>query len=416
MPSPWAVKEVKRGLKRCRPNNAERLQKKRFQSDGEKISKPNDELLLEIKEEIMSVFLRGKIWHYAFQGRTKYIQRTTRQSDKKVAEIMEAKARIMDAKGEIESKESDITLHQLFDIYLHKHKKKPSYPSKKVSLKLIEEFFGGKKKMREVREEEIDKLIKYFEDERDNKGSTINKNIGAFRHCFHLYKNRFEFKNNPFSNFKASSEKKNQRMRFLLEHEKARLLSLFGNFMAKVVSFCLQTGIRQGEMRNLKWLDLDFKNKTILIRAGEEDDNRYIPMTEDVIEILESLSHCCEYVFCYNRKQLSRDGILKSGWQQVIKLSGIKDFHFHDLRHTFATDYLAKNRSADAIRALQEILGHKNISQTMKYAHVMPGIKVQQMANIPRCLYYTNATVRNTENGKIEDFIENQLFRSEAER
>ena len=60
---------------------------------------------------------------------------------------------------------------------------------------------------------------------------------------------------------------------------------------------------------------------------------------------------------------------LNNGFKAALKRAGIEDFRFHDLRHTFASHFVM--RGGD-LKALQEILGHKTLTMTMRYAHHCP--------------------------------------------
>ena len=63
---------------------------------------------------------------------------------------------------------------------------------------------------------------------------------------------------------------------------------------------------------------------------------------------------------------------LKEGFNAAVRRAGIEDFHFHDLRHTFASHFVM--RGGD-LTTLQEILGHTTLTMTMKYVHLTPGLK-----------------------------------------
>jgi integrase len=72
------------------------------------------------------------------------------------------------------------------------------------------------------------------------------------------------------------------------------------------------------------------------------------------------------YVFTYARRNISR---VDRSHAKVCENAHIEDFRFHDLRHTFASHLVMKGAK---LKEVQELLGHKNISMTMRYAHLSP--------------------------------------------
>jgi len=65
---------------------------------------------------------------------------------------------------------------------------------------------------------------------------------------------------------------------------------------------------------------------------------------------------------------------IKSSFSSAVKRAGIENFTFHDLRHTFASHFVMQGGS---LRALQQILGHRKIETTMRYAHLSPDHKIK---------------------------------------
>jgi site-specific recombinase XerD len=66
-------------------------------------------------------------------------------------------------------------------------------------------------------------------------------------------------------------------------------------------------------------------------------------------------------------------------WWVTLKEAGIKDFHFHDLRHTFASNLLLSGAS---LKDVKEMIGHKDITMTDRYAHLTLAHKLQQQKQL----------------------------------
>ena len=65
-------------------------------------------------------------------------------------------------------------------------------------------------------------------------------------------------------------------------------------------------------------------------------------------------------------------GDIKKSFLTALRKSGIKDFHFHDLRHTFASQLVMSGADLNTVR---ELLGHKSIQMTLRYSHLSPNHK-----------------------------------------
>ena len=71
-----------------------------------------------------------------------------------------------------------------------------------------------------------------------------------------------------------------------------------------------------------------------------------------------------KYVFTYRGKRVDS---VKTAFNAAVKRAGIVDFRFHDLRHTFASQLLMKGGT---LKDVQELLGHKTMTMTLRYAHL----------------------------------------------
>ena len=77
-----------------------------------------------------------------------------------------------------------------------------------------------------------------------------------------------------------------------------------------------------------------------------------------------------EYVFCDEEGRPYKD--IKRSFHTALKKACIEDFRFHDLRHSFASRLVMKGAG---LKAVQELLGHKNIKMTMRYSHLSEAFK-----------------------------------------
>lgn len=169
-----------------------------------------------------------------------------------------------------------------------------------------------------------------------------------------------------------------ERVRELKAGEEARLRAALPADYGVVFSFALLSGCRLGECVGLKWEDIDWGNREIVIR-GKGETVASIPLTAAMRALLWPLqAHHRERVFTYQagtdeagdkpppRQPITYEG-MKTAWRRARARAGVKDFRFHDNRHTAATRLL---RSGANIKAVQKLLRHTDIATTSKYAHV----------------------------------------------
>lgn len=133
----------------------------------------------------------------------------------------------------------------------------------------------------------------------------------------------------------------------------------------------LYTGIRKGELLNLKYTDMDLENRTLFVRQGKGSKDRIIPLSYKLVEILERYlverrrlqKTCPEFFASLNRNMGFKDIGLRRLVIKIRDASGIK-FTAHKLRHTFAT--LMLEGGCD-IFSLSKMMGHNDLKTTAIY-------------------------------------------------
>ena len=143
----------------------------------------------------------------------------------------------------------------------------------------------------------------------------------------------------------------------------------------------MNTGMRRGEIFQLEWESVDFKLKQIKVKAAsaKSGKSRDIPMNEEVLQTLlawRNETSSTKLVFPSPVTGLPLNNIKKS-WSTLMKLSGLENFRFHDLRHHFASRLVMAEVDLNTVR---ELLGHSTLEMTLRYAHLAPEHKAAAVA------------------------------------
>jgi len=159
-----------------------------------------------------------------------------------------------------------------------------------------------------------------------------------------------------------------KRLRYLLEEEAQRLIDNCDKSIKNIVITALNTGMRKSEILKLTWDRVDLKNRIILLDITKNGERREIPINNIVYNILSAVVRNLktDYVF-YNPETLKPYCDIKKSFTTALKKSHILDFHFHDLRHTFASWLIMGGIDLTTVK---DLLGHKDIKITLRYSHL----------------------------------------------
>ncbi|MBA3071035.1 MAG: site-specific integrase, partial [Nitrospirae bacterium] len=132
----------------------------------------------------------------------------------------------------------------------------------------------------------------------------------------------------------------------------------------------LNTGMRKGEILGLTWDNLDLKHGFILLNVTKNGERREIPINDTLRGVLQGITRRLDipYVF-YDSITGKHYKDVKRSFKTALRRAGIKDFHFHDLRHTFASHLVMAGVD---ITTVSRLLGHKSLTMTLRYSHLAP--------------------------------------------
>lgn len=190
--------------------------------------------------------------------------------------------------------------------------------------------------------------------------------------------------NNPITKIKLPKIPQNHPS-FLNEIELQIILSKEKNSLLRdIYVFAFNTGMRITEITYLMWNQISLEERTIRVMNTEEfttkgKRERVIPMNDKVFSILQNSIpkiidiQKADYVFKKNRRKYNSEYISKA-FKEAVKEAAKENLidstiHFHDLRHSFASNLTQKGVS---LYVIKELLGHTDIKTTMIYAHLKP--------------------------------------------
>jgi len=210
------------------------------------------------------------------------------------------------------------------------------------------------------------------------KPVTVNIELRTLRAFFNTAVRWKLLGSNPFKiQLVKVSEK---RPTFLMKQEFQKLLSVIEeNWLKEVIVFAVSTGLRRGELVNLKWESVDLNRKLIYIESSatfrtKSGRMRIIPLNDTAFFLLHARQwkDTSDYVFSLNGKPLFAPWIthIFKRYVRIAKLSN-QSIHFHSLRHTFAS-WLAQDGTS--VYVIKDLLGHSDVKTTQIYSHLQPEI------------------------------------------
>lgn len=326
----------------------------------------------------MGLVKRGKYWCMRFTYQGRQIRRSTGTGDRRLAEAILGKVRAQLVEGQWFEKEAadteaaTRTFEELMARYLAEHASKKAQPRHyRGYAQNLSGFFGDRTLV-----EITPKLIVEYKNRRYAAGlkpASINRELATMKKAFNLAVKEWEWcQENPVSRVSMEREH-NQRDRWLSLEDEARLLQVCAPWLCDLVTFAVHTGMRMGEILALTWRGVDFTRRTVTVFRSKNGERRTIPMNDTVLSVLRRKSKIrsvkTDLVFCSQAFTPLEAGHLRRAFRVAMKKAHIEDFHFHDLRHTFATRLVQEGVD---LYKVQRLLGHKSPTMTQRYAHHHP--------------------------------------------
>lgn len=236
------------------------------------------------------------------------------------------------------------------------------------------------KMINEVTRKDADNLVQKLT-EKNRNAKTINKILIIFKMIMKVAKRDKAIITNPLEDYNLLKEKEND-FQFLSKIEILQLLrASHGTHIYPVILLAVNTGMRIGEILGLHWDRVDFELSLITVsrtysRHGLKESTktnaiRRVPMNPEIFELLKNMwltQKSPQFVITNIKGEpVNPDHFSSRDFKSALNKAGIRHIRFHDLRHTFASQFMMNGGNIYDLRA---ILGHTDVTMTMRYAHL----------------------------------------------
>ena len=333
------------------------------------------------------IYRRGNIYWIRYAGLDARIVRESSGSMK----FRDAESLLIQRRNDIkEGKQPEVkritnhTFNELSEQYLKWAERQRSFRSKQGFVKQLAEAFGSLPLRRfnslMIEQYQTERL------QRGNKPATVNRLLATLKHAFTKAVEWDMVEDGTLKRIRKVKllEENNRRLRYLSKEECQALINVCDKHLQPIVVTALNTGMRKSEILNLKWDNVDLKNNFILLDRTKNGERREIPINETVRITLDGLVRHLDvpYVF-YDPSTGKPYQDCKRSFSTALRRAKIRDFHFHDLRHCFASHLVMAGVDLTTVK---ELLGHKTLTMTLRYAHLSPSHKVKAVEMLDEAL------------------------------
>ena len=165
------------------------------------------------------------------------------------------------------------------------------------------------------------------------------------------------------------------RVRYLSDDGRERLLSACKESanadLYLAVLLALTTGGRQAETMGASWSQIDLNRATLQLEETKNGSRRALHLVEPVLALLRARVRRIDTGLLFPSRVNPKQSVdLRQPWEKALQAAGVDGFHWHDLRHTFASMAAMNGATLPELAAL---LGHKTLAMVQRYAHLSPG-------------------------------------------
>ncbi|MEA1963481.1 MAG: site-specific integrase [Patescibacteria group bacterium] len=259
-----------------------------------------------------------------------------------------------------------------FITYVQTNNKPSEIRGKRIMLNKHLYPFFGKIPINQITTMQIEKFKAEKERAKLDK-KTINNYLSCLSCCLKHARDWLELEKLPvIKRLKAPKTT----MDFLTEKESETLLNNCVGIWQEMVYFVLKTGARFGELRALKWQDINWETGVLSIKrsifrgiigAPKSNQSRHIKLIPELHKMLNNRKRKSGFIFSNGKGEIIEENKVRRELWRAYERAGLRRVGWHMLRHSFASHLAMKGAP---LIAIQELMGHSSITTTMRYAHL----------------------------------------------
>lgn len=324
----------------------------------------------------MSLCKRGNVWWIQFTTPSgERIRCSAKTSVKKQAQELEVKLKTEAWERNRLGIESGRTWDEAALKWVKSTEGRANYKKNLSQLRWLQPYLGGKL-LTDINREMIEEVGSNKEEQ--TSGATANRLLAVISVVLHqAYKWDWIAKVPHIEKYKEQGK----RIRWLEQTEYQRLMLTLPAYLKPMVKFSIATGLRQSNVKNLEWSQVDLVRKVAWIHADQSKSNEPIcvPLNDHAMSALESTKGKDEKLVFLSKQGKRLHDPNNRDWRQALEKAGIEDFRWHDLRHTWASWHV---QNGTPLLVLKNLGGWKTLAMVERYAHLSPDHLAQYAGNV----------------------------------
>jgi integrase len=313
------------------------------------------------------IYQRGPIWWVEYWHRGEQVRESSKSTNRRRAEnLLKERRRTAGTPQFIGPQAERVGFEDLATMYLQDYRlnRRRTLTHAERYVRTLREAFG----MARALDITADRINAYKEQRlADNlEPGSVNRELAALRRMFSLAVRAGKLPNRP--HIALLNESGNVREGFLEPADFEAVCGHLPSYLQDAARFAYLTAWRVGAVRALEWRDVDFRARTLQLRASSAKNKRakVIPLVGDLLVLLERRAAerdpACSFVFA--GRDGGQLGDFRKAWDRARKAAGVRGLLFHDLRRSAARNAI---RSGVPEQVVMELGGWRTRSMLCRY-------------------------------------------------